>query len=166
MRIRNKIRILYILISIILFSVILIKYALLERRILLYEMFGGLFVLYALTVELPLSIIRNKQLLNKVWKKAMLFLLTLLAFLLVLVTAQSTYLLIKDIISGYRETNVAVLSRQPEYRSMDKVLVDDNSAISTYKLAPGYVEVQTGKQYAVRIFQNSKIIVPVDEDGF
>jgi uncharacterized protein (DUF2141 family) len=114
-------------------------------------------------VELPLSIIRNKQLLNKVWKKAMLFLLTLLAFLLVLVTAQSTYQLTKDILSGYRETNVAVLSRQAEYRSMDKVLVDDNSAISTYKLAPGYVEVQTGKQYAVRIFQNSKIIVPVDE---
>ncbi|CAM4480006.1 hypothetical protein [Paenibacillus typhae] len=129
-------------------------------------MFGGLFVLYALTVELPLSIIRNKQLLNKVWKKAMLFLLNLLAFLLVLVTAQNTYQLTKDVFKGYQEANVAILSRQSEYRSMDTVLVDDNSKISTYKLAPGYVKVHTGKQYAVRIFQNSKIIVPVDEDGF
>ncbi|MBY0013279.1 hypothetical protein [Paenibacillus typhae] len=126
-------------------------------------MFGGLFVLYALTVELPLSIIRNKQLLNKVWKKAMLFLLNLLAFLLVLVTAQNTYQLTKDVFKGYQEANVAILSRQSEYRSMDTVLVDDNSKISTYKLAPGYVKVHTGKQYAVRIFQNSKIIVPVDE---
>lgn len=129
-------------------------------------MFGGLFVLYALTVELPLSIIRNKQLLNKVWKKAMLFLLNLFAFLLVLVTAQNTYQLTKDVFKGYQEANVAILSRQSEYRSMDTVLVDDNSKISTYKLAPGYVKVHTGKQYAVRIFQNSKIIVPVDEDGF
>lgn len=166
MRIRNKIRILYILFSIILFSIILIKYASLERRILLYEMFGGLFVLYALTVELPLSIIRIKQRLNKVWKKAMLFLLNLFAFLLVLVTAQNTYQLTKDVFKGYQEANVAILSRQSEYRSMDTVLVDDNSKISTYKLAPGYVKVHTGKQYAVRIFQNSKIIVPVDEDGF
>ncbi|KUP24604.1 hypothetical protein AWJ19_19965 [Paenibacillus sp. DMB5] len=114
-----------------------------------------------LTVELPLSII--KQVITKAWKNTVLFFVASFAVLLIVITAQSTYQLTKDIISGYREANVAVLSRQSEYRSMDKVLVDDNSATSTYKLAPGYVKVQTGKQYAVRIFQNSKIIVPVDE---
>ncbi|MNE97373.1 hypothetical protein D3C80_1957070 [compost metagenome] len=93
----------------------------------------------------------------------MLFLVASFAVLLIIISAQNTYLLTKDIISGYQEANVAVLSRQSEYRSMDKVLVEDNSVISTYKLAPGYVKVHTGKQYAVRIFQNSKIIVPVDE---
>jgi hypothetical protein len=114
-------------------------------------------------VELPLSIIRHKQGITKAWKKTVLFLVDAFAVLLILVTAQNTYLLTKDIISGYREANVAVLSRQSEYRSMDTVLVDDEGTISTYKLAPGYVEVHAGKYYTVRIFQNSEIIVPVDE---
>lgn len=162
MKKRNIVRLLHILVSALLLSIILVKYASLERRILLFELFGGLLVLYALTVELPSSIIRHKQGITKAWKKAVLFLVASFAVLLILVTAQNTYLLTKDIISGYREANIAVLSRQPEYRSMDTVLVDDGT-INTYKLAPGYVEVHTGKHYTVRIFQNSKIIVPLDD---
>lgn len=163
MRIRNIIRLLYILVSTLLLSIILVKYAALERRILLFEQFGGLLVLYALTVELPLSNIRHKQELTKTWKKTVLFLVAAVAVLLIFVTALNTYLLTKDVITGYREANVAVLSRQSEYRSMDTVLVDEDGMINTYKLAPGYVEVQTGNHYTVRIFKNSEIIVPVDE---
>ncbi|WP_342565761.1 hypothetical protein NST84_11830 [Paenibacillus sp. FSL R7-0345] len=163
MKKRNIIRLLYILVSALLLSIILVKYASLERRILLFELFGGLLVLYALTVELPLSIIRHKQGITKAWKKTVLFLVDAFAVLLIFVTALNTYLLTKDIITGYREANVAALSRQSEYRSMDTVLVDDEGTISTYKLAPGYVEVHAGKHYTVRIFRNSEIIVPVDE---
>lgn len=160
---RTLARVLFITIFIVIVAAIVIKYRSYERRILLFEMVREIAFLYALVVELPLAFVRNRDQLNELWKRIFLFPFLLFAVFFICVAGVDTYNLTKDVFTGYREKMVSVIKREHEYRMSDSVWVSDHSKLLKLHLALGYINVDVGQSYSMRIFENSRITIPINK---
>lgn len=85
----------------ILIATIVLKYSSFERRILLFEMSREIAFLYALIVEVPLALVRNRNQLDKLWKRVVVLPLLLFAVFNICVAGINTYNLTKDVFTGY-----------------------------------------------------------------
>lgn len=156
-------RVLFIIIFTILIATIVLKYSSFERRILLFEMFREIAFLYALVVEFPLAFVRNRDQLKELWKRILVVPLLLFAVFYMCVAGFNTYNLTKDVFTGYREKVVLIIERTHEYRMSDNIWVSDNSKLLKLHLAPGYINVDVGKSYSMRFFENSSIAIPINK---
>ncbi|WP_339224483.1 hypothetical protein [Paenibacillus sp. FSL H8-0332] len=160
---RTIVRVLFIIMFNILIATIAIKYSSFERRILLFEMVRGIASLYAVVVEFPLAIARNLSELNNCWKRFLLFLVCTFAVFSIYVVGVDIYHLSNDVFIGYHEKNVTIIKREKEYKASDRVWVDDDSKVMRFYLAPGYVNVNVGETYSMRIFEKSQIAIPLNK---
>ncbi|MEK4852802.1 hypothetical protein NST04_23325 [Paenibacillus sp. FSL H7-0756] len=160
---RTIVRVLFIIMFTILIATIVLKYSSFERRILLFEMFRGIVSLYGLIVELPLAFVRNRNQLDKLWKRVVLLPVLIFAVFSICVAGINTYNLTKDVFTGYLVKVVSIIEREHEYRSSDRIWVSDNSKRLKLYLAPGYVNVDVGKAYTFRVFENSHIAISINK---
>lgn len=160
---RTIVRVLFIILFTILIATIVLKYSSFERRILLFEMFREIAFLYALIVEVPLAFVRNRSQLDKLWKRVVVLPVLLFAVFNICVAGINTYNLTKDVFTGYLEKVVSVIERDHEYRSSDHIWVSENSKLLKLYLAPGYINVDVGKAYTFRVFENSHIAIPINK---
>lgn len=126
-------------------------------------MFREIAFLYALIVEFPLAFVRNRDQLKELWKRILVLPLFLFAVFYMCVAGFNTYNLTKDVFTGYREKVVSIIEREHEYRRSDGIWVNDNSKRLKLYLAPGYVNVDVGKAYTFRVFENSHIAIPINK---
>ncbi len=160
-KIRNQLRIFFIVILSAGIITILVKYNSYEQRILLYKMLPILIVFYLLVVEYPLAVKRNTSRSDQWWKKIFVYVISLFAFYLMLIAGLDLYNVTKDIFKGYNERAVTIIKRELQYRASDKVWVQDSNEVRTFSLAPGYIDVSLDSSYDVHIFEHSRILIPV-----
>ncbi len=129
----------------------------------MFEMFREIAFLYALVVEFPLALVRNRDQLNELWKRIFLFPFLLFAVFYICVAGVNTYNLSKDVLTGYRENVVYIIKREHEYKMRDSVWVSHHSKLLKLHLAPGDINVDVGKSYIIRIFENSRIAIPINK---
>lgn len=127
----------------------------------LFEMVREIAFLYALVVELPLAFVRNRDQLKELWKRIFLTPFLVFALFCTCVVGIDTCNLSKDVFTGYQVKVVSVIKREHEYRTSDSVWVRENFKLLKLHLAPGYIDVDVGKSYTIRVFENSRIAIAI-----
>ncbi|WP_175472005.1 hypothetical protein [Paenibacillus naphthalenovorans] len=133
------------------------NYTSLERRILLIGIFsstaGVIFYTYFL------SYFFRTRLKNRVrYKFGYLFVAILYLGLLYLIFMFGCF--VTDIVKGPVTKEVVITERWDPRRGGDQVRTSDGH---TYEMAEGYVDLQEGRRYKVKIFRASRFIIGIEQ---
>jgi len=136
---------------------VFMNYTSLERRILLIGIFsstaGVIFYTYFL------SYFFRTRLKNRVrYKFGYLFVAILYLGLLYLIFMFGCF--VTDIVKGPVTKEVVITERWDPRRGGDQVRTSDGH---TYEMAEGYVDLQEGRRYKVKIFRASRFIIGIEQ---
>ncbi|SDJ14394.1 hypothetical protein SAMN05421868_11858 [Paenibacillus naphthalenovorans] len=154
---RNVFRVGVVLLCLVCVLFVFMNYTSLERRILLIGIFsstaGVIFYTYFL------SYFFRTRLKNRVrYKFGYLFVAILYLGLLYLIFMFGCF--VTDIVKGPVTKEVVITERWDPRRGGDQVRTSDGH---TYEMAEGYVDLQEGRRYKVKIFRASRFIIGIEQ---
>lgn len=154
---RNVFRIGVVLLCLVCVLFVFMNYTSLERRILLIGIFsstaGVIFYTYFL------SYFFKTRLKNRVrYKFGYLFVAILYLGLLYLIFMFGCF--VTDIVKGPVTKEVVITERWDPRRGGDQVRTSDGH---TYEMAEGYVDLQEGRRYKVKIFRANRFIIGIEQ---
>ncbi|MDP4183199.1 MAG: hypothetical protein Q8942_19180 [Bacillota bacterium] len=160
---RNIVRIGYVFIWLLMIVCLFINFSGFERRALVVQWSFGVLGLYIGTVTMYLADVRNRNSYNNVF--TMLFCRSMGVFAFIFFTYFSIALLKDTICDTFINQpiirQVKVIERKSEYKSYDRVVFSGD--MIRYKAVPGYVKLEEGKSYTVKLFTNSSIAIGLEE---
>ncbi|ALS24424.1 hypothetical protein IJ22_41270 [Paenibacillus naphthalenovorans] len=154
---RNVFRVGVVLLCLVCVLFVFMNYTSLERRILLIGIFsstaGVIFYTYFL------SYFFKTRLKNRVrYKFGYLFVAILYLGLLYLIFMFGCF--VTDIVKGPVTKEVVITERWDPRRGGDQVRTSDGH---TYEMAEGYVDLQEGRRYKVKIFRANRFIIGIEQ---
>ena len=160
---RNIIRALFIITWIVMVFLVSVRYQGYERRAIIVEWTCGTIGLYIGTVSIYLADKRNRMSYRNLFETVFCRCIGIVGFILftfyALITLRNTFC---DVFIDKPITvNVSVAERHREYKTYDSVVF--NGADTSFKAVPSYVRLEAGGTYKVKIFQNSRIAIGIEQ---
>lgn len=154
---RNVFRVGVVLLCLVCVLFVFMNYTSLERRILLIGIFSSTACVIFYTYFL--SYFFRTRLKNRVrYKFGYLFVAILYLGLLYLIFMFGCF--VTDIVKGPVTKEVVITERWDPRRGGDQVRTSDGH---TYEMAKGYVDLQEGRRYKVKIFRANRFIIGIEQ---